>query len=123
MSRHFLVSRGRFNLFRRRDRGWTVGHPLVHVDQSVYGGYEDRLFEVGPRSVGAKLLREIVPHRHDSVSITVEERASVLSGDAQRATQMFQDDSPTQRRGFKDVKAAERLRQCVESWQRLAARQ
>src|SRR5262249_38953352 len=66
---------------------------------------------------------EIVPHRHDSVSITVEERAAALSGNAQRATQMFQDYSPAQRRGFKDVKAAERLRQCVERGQRLAARQ
>src|SRR5215471_13898348 len=123
MSLYSLVSRRRFNLFRRSDRGGAVGHPLVHLYQSVYGGNDDRLFDVRPRSVGAELLREVVPHRHNSVSITVKERAAELSGDAQRATQMFQDDSPTQRRGFKDVKAAERLRQCVEGGQRLASRQ
>jgi hypothetical protein len=32
MSRHFLVGRGGFNLFRRRDRGGTIDHPPVHMD-------------------------------------------------------------------------------------------
>src|SRR5688572_5280577 len=36
---------------------------------------------------------------------------------------MFQDNSPTQRRGLKDVKTAERLRHSVEPAQGLAARQ
>ncbi len=33
--------------------------------------------------MGAKLLREFMPHRHDSVAITVEERAAGLPGDAE----------------------------------------
>src|SRR5262249_45113234 len=106
-----------------RDRHGSAGHPLIQTDEGVYSRSDNRLFDVGTRSIGAELLPEIAPHRYDQVAIAIEERASLFRGNAEPASQMTHDDRPAQRRGFKDVKTAERPRQRVEHRRPPAARQ
>jgi hypothetical protein len=46
--RRFLIRNWTFEPPRLRDRSGTCGHPLVHADERICGGQDDRFFDVWP---------------------------------------------------------------------------
>src|SRR5215470_3707254 len=121
--RRLLIRRRRFHLSGWRDRYRSASHPMIQTDKSIYCGSDNRVFDIGPGGVIAESLPEIAPHRHYPVAIAIEERAPVFRGNAECTTQMAHDDRSAQRRGFKDVKTAERPRQGIEHRYPPASRQ